>query len=132
MEDEIFGEVIDSYSRKQALEDGVLIDVSELAKECGFKYPVAITSGVWHEWIVPPEEAIGQDTTGRLWDLLNVLRMEIIRKASKTDRAELPVRVDFKVLFNQGNARALIDFYALCGPGDDLEPVITVMLPGED
>jgi hypothetical protein len=31
-------EVIHSYSRTQALEDGVLVDISPLAKEAGFKF----------------------------------------------------------------------------------------------
>lgn len=33
---EVFGEVISTYTREQALEDGVLIDVTEQAKEAGF------------------------------------------------------------------------------------------------
>ena len=123
--DDLFGEVIFSYTRKQAIEDGVLVDVSELAKEAGFKYPVAVTARVWHEWIEPPEDAVGQDINGRLWDLLTMLRHEI-RKGGKGDR------VDFKVIFDQGSEKPLVDFYALCGPGDEGEPVITVMLPDED
>jgi type I site-specific restriction endonuclease len=35
-------EIIYSYTRKQAIADGVLIDVTELAKEAGFKCPVAL------------------------------------------------------------------------------------------
>ena len=50
---EVFGEVIYSYTRAQAIEDGVLIDVTRMAQEAGFKYPVAITASVWHEYIVP-------------------------------------------------------------------------------
>ncbi len=125
MEDEIFGDVIHSYTRAQALEDGVLVDVSTLAREGGFRYPVAVTARVWHEWIEPPVEAIGQDPTGRLWDLLNVLLVEIRKSGSGQ-------RVDFKVLFEQGGEKVCADFYALCGPGDSGEPVITVMLPEED
>jgi hypothetical protein len=68
---------------------------------------------------------MGQDEKGRLWDLLNVLRYEI-RKSGKGDR------VDFKVIFDQGAEKPLVDFYALCGPGDNMEPVITIMLPDED
>jgi hypothetical protein len=117
-------DLIFSYTRKQAIEDGVLIDVSELAKEAGFKYPVAVTVGVWSEWIVPPPNAIGQDTKGRLWDLLTMLR--IAAKKTEGDR------VDFQVIFYQGNESLVTDFYALIGPGDDIGPVITVMLPWED
>ena len=39
-------EVISSYSRAQAIEDGVLVDVSTVAKEAGIKFPVAMTAAV--------------------------------------------------------------------------------------
>ena len=45
----IFGEIICSYTRAQAIKDGVLIDVSEAAKEAGFKIPVAMTDTVWDQ-----------------------------------------------------------------------------------
>jgi len=32
-----FGNVISAYTRAQAIEDGVLIDVSSIAKESGFE-----------------------------------------------------------------------------------------------
>ena len=65
--------VISSYSRAQAIEDGMLIDVSSTAKEAGFKVPVAITVGV-HGYCNPPEasKAQGQSYEGRLWDVLMV------------------------------------------------------------
>ena len=45
---EIFGEVISSYTRAQALEDGVLVDLSEMDGAKGhFKYPLACTTAVW-------------------------------------------------------------------------------------
>ena len=37
---------ISPFSRIDALRDGVLIDVTDYAKEFGFKYPVAITYSV--------------------------------------------------------------------------------------
>jgi len=40
-------EVIYAYTRAQALEDGVLVDVSEIAKQSGIKFRVALTSTVW-------------------------------------------------------------------------------------
>ena len=36
-------DVISRYTRAQAIEDGVLVDVSELAREAGFRFPVAMT-----------------------------------------------------------------------------------------
>jgi len=40
-------EYIHSYSRAQAIEDGFLIDASELATELGIKYPLALTRGLY-------------------------------------------------------------------------------------
>ena len=40
-------DLIHSYTRAQAIEDGVLVDVSDVATEAGFKLPVAITRAAW-------------------------------------------------------------------------------------
>ncbi|EQD71656.1 hypothetical protein B1B_04334, partial [mine drainage metagenome] len=44
---EIFGELLYSYSRADAIRDGVLVDVSERARRAGIKHPTACTAGVW-------------------------------------------------------------------------------------
>ena len=111
-------EMIFGYSRKQAIEDGVLVDVSEMAREAGFTIPVAITEKVWHEYIVNEEE--GQSTEGRLWDTLWMLRMAIRKGGGST--------ITYSVLYGD----KIIKLKAVCGPGDNFEPVITIMLPNED
>lgn len=66
-----FGEVIYEYNKKQAIEDGVLIDITDTAEvqEAGFKIPVCITNKV-HALLQVPEKLKGiQDYTGRLWDV---------------------------------------------------------------
>ena len=52
---EIFGDNIFTYSRAMAISDGVLIDISTIAKEAGFKVPVAVTEGLYNSWIEPDE-----------------------------------------------------------------------------
>ena len=121
--------LIFSYTRAQAIADGVLKDVSELAKEAGFRFPVAVTAGVWAECVAVPHGVDGQDETGRLWDVLNMLRFAI---ASQKKDAE---RIDFALHVRNDNREGdppLVPLYALCGPGDNAEPVITVMRIGED
>jgi len=44
---EIVGEPIHAYSRAQALEDGVLVDVSAMAREAGFIRATALTQNLW-------------------------------------------------------------------------------------
>lgn len=119
-------EMISTYSRKEALEDGVLIDVSETAKEAGFVVPVAVTQNLWSSWITPPPEmdSYGQSETGRLWDVLSILRLAAKQGGS---------HIAFKVLFqNVPDKLEEIELVSTIGPGDIGEPVVTVMLPGDD
>lgn len=46
-----FGEVIHAYTRAQAIEDGVLVDVSHMACRMGFKFSVAITAAAYHVYV---------------------------------------------------------------------------------
>jgi hypothetical protein len=78
--------VIFQYSRAQAIEDGVLIDLTEWAKETGFKIPVACTAAVWNGYVVPTDRTreIGQSERGRAHDLLWML-FNAIRKGGNGD-----------------------------------------------
>jgi hypothetical protein len=40
-------DLIHRYTRVEAIRDGVLIDVSAVAREAGIRYPVALTRAVW-------------------------------------------------------------------------------------
>ena len=117
--------IIHSYSRAQALEDGVLVDISDLAEEMGFKCSVAVTCGV-HD-LLKDEYHAAQCFTGRAWDMLMILRFEIMRSKS-TDI------IYFSPYFNTKLHRNPKPYklWSKCGPGDNGEPVITVMLVGED
>ena len=53
-------DLISVYTRAQALEDGVLYDVSDLARESGFTLPTAITAGV-HALLLDIPEDSGED-----------------------------------------------------------------------
>lgn len=127
--EDIFGPAIASYSRAQAIEDGVLVDVSTLARECGFKFPVAMTRAAWSECVEIPKGVTCQDETGRLWDVLNMLRVAIKRSTGGD-------RVDFELVVRNHNGRMsgrdLVKLYSICGPGDSGEPAITIMQPNED
>lgn len=120
-------EVVSVYTRAQALEDGVLVDVTGWAREAGFKIPVAVTAGVWG--ILKPSKELeteGQDVVGRAWDLFTILRHAI--RGSGGDE------VHFAPLFTlkAGGSPEPVELYAKCGPGDNAEPVITILRRGED
>lgn len=120
--------VIHEYTRAEAIDDGNLVDVSEMAKEAGIKYPVALTYAAWTRYVEVPNEVKGeQDEHGRLWDILSMFVMAaresgggdclLYRLAVRNRRCEPPEVATLK---------------AVCGRGDHQEPVLTIMLPGED
>lgn len=119
--------LIHSYTRKQALEDGVLVDVSAAARDLGFKVQVAVTGNLLDRYIVPPPGLDGQSTEGRLHDLLFVLHAVIKRSMSHATRLEIDV-----LFLIEPNKLEKIRLIAVIGPGDVGEPVLTIMLPEDD
>jgi hypothetical protein len=129
-EDSIFGPVVYVYTRAQALADGVLVDVNETAKEAGFKLPAAITEAL-HNRLTPTkaDAAIGQDYDGRLWDVLWLAAFTIKLVDPSTDTVTFTValqEVDAKSGQPQNTDLRL---RAVCGPGDEGEPVVTIGFP---
>lgn len=130
--DPIFGEVIHSYTRAQALEDGVLVDVTATAREAGFRIPVDMTRTAFDDCVTWSEEDTRrqtyQDESGRLWDVLWM--------ASLAARRGGYSRMSYTLYRVPRGGRAarpkLTRLDMICGPGDAGEPVITIMLPGED
>ncbi|HTN90421.1 MAG TPA: DUF6573 family protein [Sorangium sp.] len=128
IEDEITMDLVYSYARRQALEDGVLIDVSATARELGVKIPVAVTSAVWARYVKLTPAAIraGNGEQGRLWDILWMFRWAALRAKDKSE-------VLFQLhVVTDSITPSLVELKAICGPGDECEPVITIMLPNED
>jgi hypothetical protein len=127
-----FGEVIYAYTRAQALADGVLIDVTGDAKEAGIKYPTAVTEALWNGYIEPHERLkdMGQSIKGRLWDVLFLFTFAA--RSSQKGCSELFYCVNF--LMDRGDSckHETVKIKAVCGPGDDGAPCITLMLEDED
>ena len=125
---DIFGDVIYSYTRAQALEDGVLVDVSEIAREAGFVVPVAITAALHATLDEIPEDLQGwQSYNGRLWDVLWMAYVEI----ATTPDPPNPLHYAF-ILQTGQEQKEMVDLKIHSGPGDHGEHVITIMLPHED
>ena len=124
---EIFGEVIHSYTRAEAIEDGELVDVSDVAREAGFRFPVAMTRTVWGKYVEVPPGVSFQDEQGRLWDILYMLMNMIRRNRVPSDTMK------FSLMVRNDNRRPkLVTLKSICGPGDNSEPVITIMMTDED
>ena len=144
LEDQPFGPLVYSYTRKQAIADGVLVDLGatggkRMMDQAGFMVPVAMTDGAFKKTILsgttyskagvltfPPS----QSARGRLWDVLMVMRHAIFAANARgdTDRVDFKVDVDT----NGDGKHETVKLWSLIGPGDDAEAVMTIMLEGED
>ena len=128
-QDSPFGPVIYSYTRAQAIADGVQVEVTKTAQEAGIKYPLYLTRAVFDKYVAVPPDVTGQDEAGRLWDVVWMTRFAILRARPGCDR----IPVAFYVR-NDNRAARLVKLIATCGALDidDPQPTITLMMPDED
>ena len=123
-----------AYTRAQAIDDGVLVDVSETAREAGFNIPVAVTRTVWNRLVALPDNYQGfQDERGRLWDVVSMARHYALR-ASDRDRVTMCVLVrDIRKDLHDSHRPPRKHFPIVAiGAGDEGEPAITIMFPEDD
>jgi hypothetical protein len=151
-------DLIHRYPRADVLRDGVLIDVSATAREAGFKFwdeylkkRVGLEFGIEqrqaHNLVLCAQvrgkmpdascsalhldEGNGREPgdAGRLWDVLTMLRLAVHGQGEGAREVRFGVHVR-----NEKRERTppLVRLKALCGPGDQGEAVVTVMLPDED
>lgn len=129
---ELFGEPIHIYTRKQATQDCYLVDVTETAKEAGFRLPVAMTRAVWEDCVAWTEEdshrQVHQDEGGRLWDVLWMAA----QAAKRANGDRLTFQLYRVPRGGRGTRPRLASLRMVIGPGDGGEPVITIMMPDED
>lgn len=129
---EVFGDPIHVYTRRQALDDGYLVDVTTTAQEAGFRFQVAMTQAAWADCVAWSEEdsqrQVYQDEAGRLWDVLWM--------ASLAARRGTGERLAFQLYRvprgGRGIRPRLVTLHLAIGPGDEGEPVITILMPNED
>jgi hypothetical protein len=144
--EDIFGPIISSYSRAEAIEDGVLIDLTKFSfrpnlnvcQEVGIKFPIAMTSAAYSEAIQESGEPLPpcQDLSGRMFDVVYMLKRTINTGRQQGTVIRFPVSV---INWRHRNGRRInatrrdeLILKAVCGPGDNADPVITIMLTDED
>jgi hypothetical protein len=121
--------VIHVYTRAQAIADGTLVDATHTAKGIGFRVPVAFTAAAWGRCIsVASRGQCVPDEYGRLVNALWALRRGIAETGGKA--GELRFTVQCRP--GPGHPTESVELKALCGPGDNAEPVLTVLMPDED
>ena len=124
-------EVIYSYTRKQALEDGELVDVTEWASSKkgfigGFTCPVALTRALWFAIQAIPTYGRGlEDIRGRAHDVLWMASLAL-RKALKVEDQEALYKM---ILPRKGKNDREVELLIMLHGGDEGEPVVTIGFP---
>ena len=115
---DLFGPVISSYSREQAHDDGVLVDVTSDETRQLYKFPVSITAGL-HATLSKGAGSDRATFAARLWDVLYL--GTVASRVHRDAGSDLfyTVKVGCEV----------VSIWANCGPGDDSEPVMTFGFP---
>ncbi|WP_244158381.1 DUF6573 family protein [Caballeronia fortuita] len=111
---------------------GALIDVSATAREAGFRIPVAMTLAAWDDCVAWTERdskrQTAQDGAGRLWDV--VWMAYLAARSAKGNCC--PFRLYRVARGGHSTRPRLTTLHLHIGPGDDGDPVVTVLVPNED
>lgn len=126
---EFFGAPIHVVTRAQLIEDGDLVDLmqDEMESVCRqhYKFPIACTISVFEIMRRAVENPRWCNSyAGVLHDMLYMSRA----MKRQIDRST----VAFQVIIQGAGRKKYFDFVLRVHPGDDGEPVMTIMLPGED
>jgi hypothetical protein len=124
--------IISTYSRAEAIEDGVLVDMTQepfgsLALEAGIIWPIAMTATAFAAFVEVSETAghSCQDVKGRWWDVVWMFR--------RTRREVTPLEARWQLAVCDPDGRLLQkELKCVSGPADNGSPCLTFMLPNED
>ncbi len=120
-------EYIPVYTRALAIGAGELVDITKWAAKAGIKYPVAVTAGVWGNWVKGLDTENGrkkpsQEQEGRILDLAFALARAMGHSATVNELGYTIRRAP-----RMGNP-AKAKLQATTTLGDDGRPVLTIEL----
>ena len=124
-------DVVSIYTRSQAIDDGLFVDVTETAREAGFRRHTVVTNNVWSRCVDVPAALAGsgQDEQGRLWDVLWMASVAARRAPAGESLVTFRVSVVDGQRPDGSLDRREHELWLHLGPGDRAEPVLTIMFP---
>ncbi len=121
-------DIISTYTRSQAIEDGYLIDITANHPNEArlFKFPVAMSREVWN---IIDSAANNPKTCGShagiIFDVLYMSIHGITKRFNESEHL-------FQVIIVGAGQQTTYTFKAICGPADDMTPCITILNEFED
>lgn len=121
-------DLISVCTQAQAIADGVLIDVTETARDAGLRWPTALTAAAYERHMKKiPERSVTQDEARRLRDVLRMCRFGLGREVPGSTEVlfQLHVRIN-----NRDGIPPPVTLKAVCGPDDAARPCLTIISVG--
>jgi len=144
MKDSNGWEIVSTYSTKEAVADGFLINVdANASKEAGIKFPVYLTRAVWDKYVEVPKgmEQI-QNLSGRLWDVLYMFAfharnvssnyLQYVFTSCLPDEGNWEPNEKLETPENRLNRLVTLKAVIQAQDFDDPSPAIFIMKPNED
>lgn len=125
----IYNSIVPVYSRGQALADGMLVDVSPLAREIGFKDAVALTRHVYADCVADSLDDACKDIEDT--QLLSVLLPAVWAMREQSHRRLREIVFMVHRISPDGRERST-DLKIIAGPGDHGETVLTILTVDDD
>lgn len=113
--------------RQEAIQSGILIDVTPTAKELGLTFPVTITKPLWDIGIVTNHSLSQEEQTGRLRDILMAFRLRLASLAT------ISPLIDFPALLAMppSTVPQPVPLFAIIQPDAGNQANVTLLLPNE-
>lgn len=116
------------YTRREAISDGFLIDVTRQAQAAGLPLPTAVTIAAWEETIDPPTDY--RDPASDESDDVALLAT-LLAAAAEAVNGDSATRTAFQAPSARGAVTVEL-LVALTMEGDNGQPVLTIMRSDED
>jgi hypothetical protein len=113
--------------RQEAIQSGILIDVTPTAKELGLTFPVTITKPLWDIGIVTNQSLSQEEQSGRLRDVLMAFRLRLASLAT------ISPLIDFPALLAMppSTVPQPVPLFAIIQPDSGNQANVTLLLPNE-
>lgn len=114
-------------NRQQAIQAGILIDVTEDAQKLGLTFPVTVTKPLWDIGIAPLPELSEHDKAERLRDVLMAFRLRLAGQTTLSPLIDFPAMLALP----PGGKPQPIPLFALIQTDEQNRATATLLLPNE-
>jgi hypothetical protein len=116
-----------SENRQQAIQAGILIDVTADAKKIGLTFPVTMTKPLWEVGIAPLSTMSEEDKSARVRDVLMAFRLRLAGQTTLSPLIDFPAMLALP----PGGVPQPVPLFALIQPDEENRAMATLLLPNE-